>query len=440
MQLGLWIGLCFAASFALRRRIRLLVAAVLVLWFLVPAVGSSVITGVASGPLSLHAASWLILAMFAVQLLEDPRALGRVVARHFVLFLILTLVVLVAFLASLTSEEGGMVLLADQIVAPVLFFLILLAAADTEPDLLLLLRRLLLGLVAVACLVALVQWLSHDVLFYEEGYLTQYWFSPETSRWMGTLDQPLALSLAISVTAPLVAGLRRYTLQIGLLVLMTIGVLITQSRVGLFALAISVIAVVLFDKRRAWLKVTLLAVFAAAAAAMVASPLFSGVAARLADDTGSTQARANAMEYFLTHWSEYAVAGQGIGASYRVAVQGGLQTSFENALAMYGIDFGIVFAFLYFACMAFLVFRNAPRQHYRGLTLAGLFALVVPQTYSSLATRSAAAIIVWTVLAMIVMAGDAAVRGHRQPPERRLDPAGTHATAEAHAKAAQPPQ
>src|SRR4029453_3852656 len=107
---------------------------------------------------------------------------------------------------------------------------------------------------------------------------------------------------------------------------------------------------------------------------------------------------------------DYLIAGQGIGASYRVAVQGGLQTSFENPLVMYSIDFGIVFAALYFGCMAFLVLRNAPRHHFRGLTLAGVLAVGVPQTYSSLATRSAAGIIVWTILAMIAIAGEAAYR------------------------------
>ena len=57
MQLALWIGLCLAASFLFRTRVRALLAAVLCLWILVPAVGSPLITGVTSGPLSFHAAT-----------------------------------------------------------------------------------------------------------------------------------------------------------------------------------------------------------------------------------------------------------------------------------------------------------------------------------------------------------------------------------------------
>jgi hypothetical protein len=223
---------------------------------------------------------------------------------------------------------------------------------------------------------------------------------------MGTLDQPLALSLVASVAAPLVAGLKNLALKILLLVLMIIGVLISQSRVGLAAVGISVLVVLLFSRHRFWLKATMLVTLAGAVVALVSSPLIAGVAARLADDTGSAEARALALEYFLTQWSNYAVAGYGIGSSYRVAVMAGLETSFENPILMYSIDFGIFFAALYFGTMLFLVVRNAGRHSYRGITFAGFLAVIVPQTYSSLATRSAAGIVVWTVLAMVVIAGD----------------------------------
>jgi O-Antigen ligase len=411
VRLALWIVCCFGFAWLFRWRIRWAFAAVLGLWMLVPTVGSPLITGVDGGALSMHAASWLIFAVFIVRMLHDPVSLRQVLGRQFFLFMALGLVVLAAFLASRTSQEGGgMVLMVDQILAPVLFFLLLLSAAIKDPDLVTALRTMFLTLVAITCVIALVQWLSHSVLFYEEGFLTQYWFNPETDRWMGTLDQPLALSLAICVAAPLVAGLKHNSLQALLLLLMITGVLVTQSRVGLFVVGFSVVAVVLFAKRRVWVKIAFLAVLGVATWFIVQSPLVAGVAQRLEDDTGSAEARARALEYFVAHWSDYFIAGQGIGASYRVAVQGGLQTSFENPLVMYSIDFGIVFAVLYFSVMAYLVLKHAPRHHFRGLTLAGLLAVAVPQTYSSLATRSAAAIIIWTVFAMLVMAGDEVVR------------------------------
>ena len=424
MQLAVWIGLCLAAACLFSKRARVPMAAVLGLWLLVPTVGSSTLTGVPSGPMSVHAATWLVLSIFIVQLFHDPASIRTVLGRRFLLFLLLGLVIAAAFLATSTSSSGGgMVLLVDQILAPVLFFLLLLAEATRGGGLVVMLRTLLLVLVTLACAVAVAQLLAGNVLFYEAGFKTQYWFGRDTDRWMGTLDQPLALSLAISVTAPLVAGLTRAWLQALLLALMAVAVLISQSRVGLAALAVAVVVVVLFVRRPVWVKAVLLLVMAGAATALMASPLVAGVMDRVADDTGSTEARGIALEYFLSRWDDFAVAGQGSGSSYRVAVQAGLETSFENPTLMYGVDFGILFAVLYFGSMAMLVLRGM-RTGYPGLALAGIMALVIPQTYSSLATRSAGGIIVWTVLALVVIATDEARQKARQaaakPPAVRV--------------------
>jgi len=419
MQLALWIGLCLTVSFLCRTRIRLPLGAVLCLWFLVPAVGSSVLTGVASGPFSIHAAGWLVLSIFVVRMLHDPGSVQLTLARHFILFLTLFLVMAGGFMATASSSAGGgMVLLVDQVAVPVLFFLLLLSDAVRGEGLVRVLRALMLSLVALVCVIAIAQWLAGHVLFYESGFSTQYWFERQSGRWMATLDQALALSMVICVAAPLVAGLKHQWLQAALLALMAVGVLISQSRVGLVALAVVAVAAVIFAPRRAWVKAGMLLTMAGIAAAIMASPLVAGVAARLADDTGSSRARALALEYFLSSWNDYAVAGRGIGSSHRVAVQAGLETSFENPLMMYGIDFGLLFAFLYFGSMVVLVLRNGFSHGYPGLTLAGVMALVIPQTYSSLATRSAAGIVVWTVLAMVVIASDEArerVRPQRPP-------------------------
>jgi hypothetical protein len=430
MQLVLWIGLCLAAAVLFRARVRALLAAVLCLWILVPAVGSSFITGVTSGPLSFHAAAWLVLSIVAVRMLHDPCSIQNAVARHFFLFLTLAVVVVAGFLASVTSSAGGgMVLLVDQIVVPVLFFLVLLSEAAGGEGLVTMLRIVLLALVALACVVAIAQWLMNGVLFYESGYSTQYWFDRDQGRWMATLDQPLALSLFICLTAPLLAGLKRRWLQLLLLALMVVGILITQSRVGLVALAVTVVATLLFAAWRPWAKATMLLVMGGAAAGIMASPLVAGVAARVADDAGSAQARGLAFDYFLSRWSDYAVAGEGIGASYRLAVQAGLETSFENPAVMYSVDFGLLFALLYFGSMLVLVLgatlTTGPRSGYPGLVLAGIMAVVIPQTYSSLATRSAAAILVWTVLAMVVVAAEESRKRARQERAGAAAPAGT---------------
>ena len=177
MQLAAWIGVCLAAAFFFRKRVRVPLAAVLGLWLLVPAIGSATLTGVSSGPMSVHAATWLVLSIFLVRLLQDPASIRMVLGRHFLLFLILGLVTVAAYLAtSMSGNGGGMVLLVDQIVVPVLFFLLLLAEAVRGAGLVVMLRTVLLSLVALACAVAVAQWLTGSVLFYEDGFKTQYWF------------------------------------------------------------------------------------------------------------------------------------------------------------------------------------------------------------------------------------------------------------------------
>ena len=275
---------------------------------------------------------------------------------------------------------------------------------------------------SVACVVAVLQWRTNQVLVYQAGYSSQYWFERQSGRWMGTLDQPLALSLAISVAAPLVAGLRRKVLQAALLVLMVVGCLVTQSRVGVIAVALSVVATVLLARGRPWVKVVMLGALAGAGAAIVASPLVDGLAARLADDSGSAQAREVAFQYFLRHWSDYILGGEGMGASFRLAAHSGLASSLENPLLMYSVDIGVAAAVLYFGSMLVLVLRGGLHPGYPGLVLAGVLALVVPQTYSSLATRSAAGILVWTVLAMVAIAGDEAQRRAGQQRAAALVP------------------
>lgn len=424
MQLTAWIGVCLAAAFLFRKRARVPLAAVLGLWLLVPAIGSPTLTGVSSGPMSVHAATWLVLSIVLVRLFHDPASIRMVLGAHFLLFLILGLVIVAAYLATSTSGNGGgMVLLVDQIVVPVLFFLLLLAEAVRGEGLVTMLRTVLLALVALVCAVAVAQWLSGNVLFYEAGFKTQYWFARQSGRWMGTLDQPLALSLFICLAAPLLGGVKRRWLQLLLLALMAVGILISQSRVGLAALAMTVVATVIFAPWRTWIKTATLLVMSGAGGALIASPLVAGVSARVADDAGSAEARGLALEYFLGRWSDYAVAGEGSGASFLLGARAGLATSFENPTVMYSVDFGVLFALLYFGSMVVLVLGTALRTGFRsgypGLLLAGLMAVVIPQTYSSLATRSAAGILVWTVLAMVVIATDEA-RAHRASARARV--------------------
>ena len=75
----------------------------------------------------------------------------------------------------------------------------------------------------------------------------------------------------------------------------------------------------------------------------------------------------------------------------------------ESPLLMYVLDFGLLVAFMYFGVQLLLALRWK-----RGLTsvpgarAAALFAILSAQTYSSVATESAAGILVWVAVGLVV--------------------------------------
>lgn len=416
LQLGLWIAVCGTAAVAFRRRPFILVTAILALMFFVPTVGSPLITGQYGGPLSLHAATWLIFWTLLVQVMFNPTALATVISRNIYLFLVLTVVIAAGVLATREGRGGGLVVLVDQVVAPVLLFVIIIAMGRSDPALFKKLRRVLLVLVAIVAVIALVQWSTHSVLFYEKGYQSQYWFTPKQSRWMGTFDQPLALSFALCTLGALLVGINRLTIQLPLLALFAAGVLTTQSRVGILIFLVVAVLVVLRSKAKFVAKAFMLCVLLGAGYLFSTSPLAEGVLGRFVDDTGSSHAREAATKFFLDVWPQFILTGGGMTSSYRVGETAGLGTSLESSILMYSIDVGILFALLYFGTMVFIVLRGLSARVGGGVVLAGILAVVIPQTYSSLATRSVAGVIVWTVLALVMVATETRAAASAMPP------------------------
>ncbi len=425
MHLLLWILACAVAALALRRHPAVAALAVVALWFTVPAAGSYLLTGQSDGWLSLHAATWLIFMILVFQVTFEPSVLADAAARHIYAVVVMGAVLASAILSTAVNGQGeGGVLLVDQILAPALFFLFVVGSAARDERVVPWLRNGLLALGALVCLVAVAQWLTGSVLFYEAGFRTRYWFNPEGPRWMGLLDQPLTLSLAACVVAPLTVSLRRLWLQVALLALFGAGVLVSQSRVGLIVLAAVILYVAVATRKPAAARVGLLGVLAALVVWALSGPLAEGLLNRLEDDNGSAAARTSAVLTVLKRWPEYLFEGQGVSGSYRVADQGGLGTSLENSFLMYGVDLGLFFSLLYFGLLTVLVLKNFRRTLPGGLAVAGLLAIAIPQTYSGLATRSAAAILLWTVVALIVAEGERSRTALR--PERH---GGRHRTA-----------
>lgn len=412
-QLIAWIGFCFVVAILLRRRPAMLVAASLGLWIVVPSVASSMITTVDTGTLSFAPSTWLIVATFAVQLLYNARAVLFEISHRILVYLALALVLAVALLATKTSSGGsGLVLFADQIAAPIALFVVACVALRARFGDIAIIRNTIVALATAECVLAIVQWSLKSILFYEPYYAKTYWYNAEKfSRFLGTTDSPLTLSLLICVAVPLVAGIRRIWLQIPILMLLAVGVIITQSRTGVAVVVLGIIYVILTSRIGPPAKLLSLILMVVAGVAVLSSSLTEGVAGRVDYDNGSAAARSDALTYFFEHWGSYFFTGGGIGSSYRFAELGGLITSLESSILMYAIDIGVIFSLLYFGTQLAIVLRSARRPGCRGVFLAGLVVVVIPQTFSALASGSLAGVLLWTVLAMaasLPVAGSAA--------------------------------
>jgi hypothetical protein len=259
------------------------------------------------------------------------------------------------------------------------------------------------GLALAQASLAIVQWRVRSVLLYESYYRETYpWFDAgDLSRFMGTLDHPLTLSLFLTLAIPFVASFRGAKWTAVCCAVLVLGLGVTQSRTGIVLGACSIVYVFLVGKHQLGVRILLATSFGVVGYAVAVSTVASEATGRFKNDEGSSQARGEAWRYFQEHWSEYVFSGDGLGSSFGTASDAGLRTSFESAFIMYTIDLGIIIAIAYFGIQLGVVAVSfCSEAILRGGPLAGLLACIIPQTYSSLATQGASGPIVWAAIGL----------------------------------------
>lgn len=402
MQLLAWLAVCGLVALITRRRPELVVVAVIVLWFAVPAVSGYRLTGIRSGTLAVHPASWLVLVAVIVQIQAAPSRFAATVARHVGVFLAVGTFVVGAVLISRLTDSGGTRLLIDQIVVPFLSFWMILSRFAVYGTYLKV-RNALLVVVAFESVLAIIQSVVGSILFYESDYLTFYWFKPDKfDRWMGTTDSPLVLSLAICVAAALTLGIRRSLLRLPLLVAYLMGALVTQSRTGVALMAVIIVYTLIRARMSTWPRLGSLVVVAVSAVLLARSSFATGFTGRLANDTGSTTARLRALGFVYENWESFLFVGGGLTSSYRAARMAGLQTSIESSYLMFAVDVGLVLATMYFGTQYWLIIRHGSMATVPGAPLAALVGCTLQHTFSGIATTSAVGTVTWLALALVV--------------------------------------
>jgi hypothetical protein len=426
VQLLLWIVVAVGLAGATRRRPLVGLSLALLLWSLLPAVASERLTGQTSGALDIHPASVLVAAVTAVAFLSRPRTmLAQLAAHPFATVAVGFFLAVVAATYVLVGGEGSTILV-DQVLAPVLLFWTAVAFGRADLRAAALLRATIIGAVSLQCLLAVVEWITSDFVAYGPDYGAVSRLDLDgVTRWPGTTDHPLVLALAIGLAAPLTVGLRSAALRFSLLSLQVVGMLITQSRVGLAVMVLVVIYVLLRGRMSPVARIVTAGGVAVGVFASASSPLVSGVLDRIGDDGGSAAARGDAYLEFLGNLEQFWFTGAGLGANYEVASELGLGTSFESSFLMYTVDFGLLATLVYLGAMAGLAVAHAARNAVLGASVGALAGVGMAQTFSALAYSNLSGAFIWASIALVV------IGGRRTPAPRRA--ASAHAGAEASA-------
>ena len=211
------------------------------------------------------------------------------------------------------------------------------------------------------------------IVFYPRDYARLSWFDPDDySRWMGTADSPLVFAALLCVAGGLSLSLRRSVVRVPLLALFLVGTLIAQARAGTAVLCLILVYAVLRPTMALWARALTAVLFGAAAYLVLTFGLATGLADRIANDSGSGAARLRALRFISDTAGSYVGTGRGLTASYDVARNAGLRTSLESSFLMYVVDVGLILATLYFGLQVVLVVRYGRHGYLPGATVAAL--------------------------------------------------------------------
>lgn len=421
MALIIWLGIGGVYSYVFRSRIDVLVATLFTLRVVVPHAAGSALVGKGTG---LDPASLWCLVFLAVLVLVRPRALGDELSSLMGAYTCIVLLFVIALLAtgSERSRLDVLGLVNTLVTGAVLFFLLRCAIRDRSQSASQLLRFVVALCVAESVLSLMTSISGTDPLYasFRDSVTTDP-TSTFASRAVGTLDSPLDLSFLLVVTFPLTFQLRRPGLKVGSAVLVVLGVLLTQSRSGLVALAVLGIVMLLGARISVVAKAGLVLVVSGAVAGLLGSSIASNALLRFSDDNGSDLARSRAYSYFFDNLTHIPALGNGFGASLALKNGGVLQSSFENGYAMFAFDSGLVLLGILIVVLFRLLFVQTSRTRSLFACLPGLAAIALAATYSGIMTQSAASWIFWLAIGLASVQGKIAAIAIRD--RTRYEPA-----------------
>lgn len=387
-----------AIAIATARHLAAAVTIVLSLALTIPFSAAQVILGSSWQPATVLTAMVLL-----VQVVRDPRAVARDVARLAIPIACIVAFLVAAFLASYfasrTDAFGTVVL---QIGAPLMLLIVIRRAIETELGSGVRIARALVALTVAEALLIVLIGLHVAPQPWSMSVQASRWWSVDPTRVPGTLDHPLVAALWLASAVPFAGVLTSVWLRTAVVAVLVAGIMQTGSRTGLVVAACCGIIVVIREGGRWFPKLLAASTMVLGGVVLFVGDFGSTLAQRFADDAGSSSVRFKVLELAGDIWPRTIVLGKGAGASEEVTRNALIGSTFENPFLMYMVDFGGLFAVLLVGGLVGLVVARPSGHRVPGARLAAFGLLVGVLGFNSLSSNAAVGSILFTVIALAV--------------------------------------
>lgn len=398
MTFGLVCFLLGAVAVWTRRRTDRALVFVVALAVLIPSVARPPLMG----PLALFAPQTLFLVIYVgIRAFVAKRGPRQRTSRMATLVAGVTSLLLTAAVISTLLGPGPRYLpgIVDSLLAPLILFFLVIRDRDRAARWSETVRNSLLGIAVFESALALVQFATGRVLFYETARKEFWWYtSDQFNRATSTLDSPLDLAMLLCVALPLAVMARGSVIRIGSMFLLTAGIALTASRLALGLVAVAWLFALLGTKLSLGKKASIAVAAVVSLFVLLQTDLARTALDRLGGSTSSSAARESAVSYVLQNANDFLFLGYGYSRGGSLRDIGVLASSIENALLSFAYDYGAVPTVLWFAVMLLLALVAWQVAERRGLALALTLGLIMTAGYSSLSTRSAATSIFWALV------------------------------------------
>ena len=400
MTFGLVCLLLVAVALWTRRRTDRALVVIVALAVLIPSVARPPLMG----PLALFAPQTLFLVIYVViRAFVAGKGRRQPVSHMATLVAGVTSLLLAAAVVSTLLGPGPRYLpgIVDSLLAPLILFVMVVRDRDRTAKWSETVRNSLLGLAVLESVLALVQFTTGRVLFYETARKDFWWYtSDQFNRATSTLDSPLDLAMLLCVALPLAVMARGSVMRIGSMFLLTAGIALTASRLALGLVAVAWLFALVGTRLSLGKKASIAVAAVASLFVLLQTDLARTALDRLNGSVASSAARESAVSYVLQNVTDFLFLGYGYSRGGSLRDIGVLTSSIENALLSFAYDFGAVPTVLWFAVMLLLALVAWQVAERRGLALALMLGLVMTVGYSSLSTRSAATPVFWALVAL----------------------------------------